>query len=216
MTAPPRRPPPAPSKSNGPKPWPMKWTVVTIGLFVVGYTAVNLYFRKAGRPYQPYQDAQDRATTARLLAAGWHKIPADTRRPAEKPATDDTPAAVTRAAAGLGPDLAPKFAEQPKLLATIEKVVAPASVARGSDYYAYFTASLTDQKTLVGELSLYRKGHEIVLIPTTEALPGKELRSRWNDSIYWVSFSTANLPQGRYQARIVAKGPAAAWSFSVR
>ncbi len=216
MTAPPRRPPPAPSKSSGSKPWPLKWIVVTIGLFVVGYTAVNLYFRKAVRPYQPYQDAQDRATTARLLAAGWHKIPVDARRPVEKPATDDTPAAVTRAAIGLGPDLAPKFAEPPKLLAAIDKVVAPTDVARGTDYRAYFTARLPTQKALVGELSLYRKGSELVFIPTTEALPGKDLMSRWSDPTYCVYFSTANLPPGRYQARIVAQGPAAAWSFTVR
>lgn len=208
MIAPPRRPPP--------KPWPMKWIVVTIGLFVVGYTAVNLYFRKAAHPYQPYQDAQDRATTARLLAAGWHKLPVETRRPAEKPATDDTPAAVTRATIGLGPDLAPKFAEPPRLLAAIERVVAPAGVARGADYSAYFTARLPSQKALVGELSLYRKGTELVFIPTTEALPGKALMSRWSDATYWVNFSTANLPPGRYQARIVAKGPAAAWSFTVK
>lgn len=208
MTAPPRRPPP--------KPWPMKWIVVTIGLFLVGYTAVNLYFRKAVRPYQPYQDAQDRATTARLLAAGWHKIPVDTRRPAEQAAIEATPAAVTRAAVGLGPDLAPKFAEPPKLLAAIEKVVAPADVVRGTDYSACFTARLTSQKALVGELSLYRKGSELVFIPTSEALPGRNLMSRWSDSTYCVNFSTASLPPGRYQARIVAQGPAAAWSFTVR
>ncbi len=194
----------------------MKWIVAVIVVFAAGYTAVNLYYRKPGRAYRPYQDAQDRATTARLLAAGWHKIPVDTRRPAEKPATDDTPAAVTRAAVGLGPDLAPNFAEPPKLLAAVEKVVAPADVVRGTDYSAYFTASLPSQKALVGELSLYRKGNELVLIPTTEALPGKALMSRWSDSTYCVNFSTANLPQGRYQARIVAKGQAAAWSFTVR
>lgn len=194
----------------------MKWIVVVILLFVTGYTVVNLYFRKAGRPYRPYQDAQDRATIARLLAAGWQKTPVDARRPTEKPATDDAPAAVTRAAVGLGADLETKFAEPPKLLATIDRVVAPASVAHGADYSAYFTATLLNQKAPVGELALYRKGNELVLIPTTEALPGKDLISRWSDSTYCASFSTASLPPGRYQARIVAKGPAAAWGFTVR
>lgn len=194
----------------------MKWVVAAIVLFVAGYTGVNLYFRKPGRPYRPYQDAQDRATTARLLAGGWQKLPVDSRRPIEKPAVDDTPAAVTRAAVGLGPDLTAKFAEQPRLLATIDKVIAPADVARGTDYTAYFTASLPDQKTQIGELALYRKGNELVLIPTLEALPGKELMSRWSDSTYCVNFPTTTLPPGRYQARLVAKGPAAAWSFTVK
>jgi len=40
----------------------MKWVVVAIVVFVAGYTVVNLLFRKPGRAYRPYQDAQDRAT----------------------------------------------------------------------------------------------------------------------------------------------------------
>ena len=208
MTALPPRPPP--------KPWPMKWIVLVIVVFIAGYTLVNLYFRKPGRAYRPYQDAQDRATTARLLAAGWQKMPVDTRRPVEIPAADDTPAAITRGAAGLGPDLEAKFAEKPKLLASIDRVVAPEGVAHGHDYNAYFKASQLDLKTQVGDLALYRKGRELVLIPSLEPLPGNELKSRWNDSTYWVNFSTANLPPGRYQARIVAQGPATTWSFSVR
>jgi len=199
-----------------PKPWPMKWVVVTIVVFVAGYTVVNLLFRKPGRAYRPYQDANDRATTARLLAAGWQKMPVDARRPVEKPSADDVPAAVTRAAVGLGPDLTPDFAEQPKLLTTIDSVVAPGNVTHGVDYNAYFTASISSQKAQVGDLALYRKGNELVLIPSTEPLPGKELMSRWSDSTYCVNFSTANLPPGRYQVRIVAQGPALAWSFTVR
>lgn len=199
-----------------PKPWSMKWIVAAIVLFVVGYTAVNLWFRKPGKAYRPYQDAQDRATVARLLAAGWHKIPVDTRRPVEQAATDAAPAAITRDFLGLGSDLTDKFAEPPKLLATIDRVVAPAVVAPGADYSLYFTASLTDLKAQAGELSLYRQGNELVLIPTAEVLPGQGLMSRWNDSTYSATFSTAQLPPGRYTARIVARGPAAMWSFMVR
>ena len=203
--------PPRPS----PKPWSMKWIVLAIVAFMVIYTAVNIYYRKPGQAYRPYQDAQDRATTARLLAAGWQKIPLDSRRPIEKPATD-APVTVTRAAIGLGPDLETKFAEKPKLLTSIDRVIAPASVGHGDDYNAYFTATLTDQKLQLGEVTLYRKGHELVIIPAEESLPGKNLLSRWPDSNYWISFSTANLPAGRYDVRVVAKGPAAAWSFAVR
>ena len=194
----------------------MKWIVAAIVLFVVGYTVVNLWFRKPGKAYRPYQDAQDRATVARLLAAGWHKIPVDTRRPVEKAATAEAPAAITRDFPGLGSDLTDKFAEPPKLLATIDRVVAPAVVASGADYSLYFTASLTDLKAQAGELSLYRHGNELVLIPTAENLPGPGLMSRWNDSIYSATFSTAQLPPGRYTARIVARGPAVTWSFTVR
>ena len=199
-----------------PKPWPMKWIVVAIVVFAAGYTAVNFYFRKPGKAYRPYQDAQDRATTARLLAAGWHKLPVDSRRPVEKPSVDDTPAAVTRGAVGLGLDLTPNFAEPPKLVDTIDRVVAPASVPHGADYSAYFTASVPSQKAQLGDLTLYRRGNDLVLIPSTEPLPGKALMNRWSDSTYCVNFSTAQLPPGRYSVRLVAKGPAAAWSLTVK
>ena len=194
----------------------MKWIVAAIIIFVIGYTAVNFYFRKPGRAYRPYQDSQDRATTTRLLAAGWQKIAVDTRRPAEKASPEGAPATVTRDYIGVGPDLDSKFAEKPKLLATIDKVYPPDSVSHGSDYSLTFTGSLSDLKAQVGELTLYRRGNELVLIPSIEPLPGKELMSRWNDSNYSVSFPTANLPPGRYEMRIVAKGPAAVWSFTVR
>ena len=194
----------------------MKWVVLAIVVFIVGYTLVNLYFRKPGRAYRPYQDAQDRATTARLLAAGWSMLPVDSRRPVEKPALAGAAAAVTRELGGLGPDLEAKFAEPPKLLASIDKVVAPAAVARGDNYTAYFTATLPTQKAQAGDLALYRRGNELVFIPSTEPLPGQELMSRWSDSTYCVSLPTANLPPGVYSARIVAKGPAASWSFTIR
>ncbi len=194
----------------------MKWIMASILVFVVGYTLVNLYFRKPGRGFRPYEDMNSRATTSRLLAAGWHKLPVDARRPVEKPDLSDTPAAITRAAIGLGPDFAPNFAEQPKLLASIDRVVAPATVTRGGRYETYFTATLPTSKTQVGELMLFHRGREFVLIPSTELLPGKALMSRWTDPTFQVSLPTADLPPGRYQMRIVSKGPAAAWSFTIR
>lgn len=207
MSAAPRKPPP--------KPWPMKWIVVAIVVFIAGYTAVNLYFRKPGQAYRPYQDAQDRATTARLLNAGWHKLPVEFCRPVEKPAVNNA-ASVGRGAVGLGPDLTPNFAEPPKLLASIDKVIAPGAVGHGGEYSAYFTATLTSQKAQLGELSLYRKGNDLVLIATPETLPGKDLMSRWSDSTYCLTFPTTGLEPGKYQARLVAKGPAATWTFVVK
>jgi hypothetical protein len=203
-------------RKTTPKPWSMKWIILAIALFVVGYTAVNFYFRKKGPAYRPYQDAQDRATTARLLAAGWHKLPLDTRRPLEKPAVDTAPATITRELAGLGPDLESKFAEKPKLIATIDRVTAPASITRGEDYPVYFTATLSKLNTQVGDLTLYQHDRELVLIPSLETLPGKALLSRWNDSTYFISFPTSSLAPGRYTVRIVAMAPAATWTFEVR
>jgi hypothetical protein len=193
----------------------MKYIVVAILVFVVIYTWVNLRYRKPGPGYRPYQDAQDRATVARLLAAGWHKMPVELERPIEAPTFAGPPASIARDFPGLG-DLDQKFAEKPRLFASIDRVVSPASVRRGADYTVYFTASVTDLKEEMGELTLFRRDKEIVLLPTTEHLPGKDLRRRWNDSNYAATFSTADLAPGRYEARLVARGRAATWSFTVR
>jgi len=193
----------------------MKWIIAAIIAFVIIYTAVNLYYRKPGPAYRPYQDAQDRATVARLLAAGWQKLTVTTRRPIEKMSANG-PAPLHRSALGLGADFEPNFAERPKLLATIDQVSAPAEVIHEQDYTIFFTASLTDLKAQVGDTALYHKGYALVLVPTAETLPGKELRSRWPDSNYAVTFSTTTLPPGRYEIRLVAKGPALAWSFIVK
>ncbi len=194
----------------------MKWIVAAILVFAAGYTAVNFYFRKPGPAYRPYQDAQDRATTSRLLAAGWSKLPVDDRRPAEKPPAGEASAPVTRGAVGLGLDLDPNFAEKPKLPGSIDRVTAPATVSAGADYTLYFTVGLANPKAQVGDVSLYRRGHDVVLVPNLEPLPGQELMNRWKDDEHAATFSTASLPPGRYTARIVANGPCATWSFVVQ
>lgn len=194
----------------------MKWIVLAIVIFMLGYTAVNFYFRKKGPAYRPYQDAQDRATTARLLAAGWHKLPLETRRPMEKPEPDGATATIKREIAGLGPELESKFAEKPKLVATIDRASAPASVAHGSDYIFYFTVGLPNQKAQVGDLTLYQRDKELVLIASLETLPGKQLMTRWNDSNYCATFPTTNLSAGHYTIRVVSQAPAATWSFEVK
>jgi hypothetical protein len=203
-------------RKSPPKPWSMKWIILAILVFVVGYTAVNFFYRKKGPAYRPYQDAQDRATTARLLAGGWHKIPIETRRPMEKPGFDGATAAISHQIAGLGPDLESKFAEKPRLVSTIDRVTAPAVVARGSACEVYFTASISKLNAQVGDLDLYQHDRELVLIPSLENLPGKALLSRWNDSTYYISFSTADLAPGKYTMRIAAMAPAATWTFEIR
>ena len=198
-----------------PKPWPMKWVVAAILVFIVAYTFVNLFYRKPGKPHEPSAEMNSRATVARLLAAGWQRVPVALRRPAEKPAVE-TAAGIGRGGPGLGLELDDIFAERPRLLASIDRVIAPALVARGAEYAIYYTASLADQRYELADVTLYRKGSVLVLISSTEPLPGHDLLSRWKDSIYWVGFPTQSLPPGRYRVRLVAHGPAAMWSFDVR
>lgn len=193
----------------------MKWIVLAIVVFVVGYTLVNIYFRKPGRAFRPYEDMNNRATTARLLQAGWQKLPVEIARPLNQPALGIL-AATTRGGAGLGPDLAASFAEKPVLFTSIDKVTAPDSVARGQTYSVHFVASLTDQRLQLGRIEALRRGQEIVLIPALEKLPGERLLSRWKDADYVAQVPTDRLEPGRYTVRLAATGPALQWTVNVR
>jgi hypothetical protein len=193
----------------------MKWVVLVIGVFIVGYTLVNLFYRKPGPGHLPYEESRHRVTAARLQQGGWERLPVEARRPVEKPSAAD-PAAISRGSFGLGLELDACFADRPLLLASIDNVAAPATVARGADYTAAFTASLPDQQLQVGEMQLFRHGDELVVVPNLEHLPGPQLLSRWRDANYSVSFSTQDLAPGRYKVRVVANGPAAEWTLTVK
>lgn len=197
-----------------PKPWSMKWVVLAIVIFVTGYTLVNIYYRKPGPAFRPYEDMNKRANTARLLNAGWQKLPVDLTRPANKPGFN-LAATIARAGSGLGTELEAAYPEKPRLLASIDKVNAPTEVTHGANYSVHFTASLSDQNFQVGRLEALLRGEEIVLIPVIEKLPNN-LLSRWEDADYLATLPTERLAPGRYTVRLVAKGPAAQWKLSVR
>ncbi len=193
----------------------MKWIVVAIVVFVVGYTLVNIYYRKPGRAFRPYEDMNNRATTVRLLSGGWQKVPVDVIRPTEKPKLGLT-ASVTRGANGLGAELEAAFAEKPVLLRSIDRVSAPDRVERGTDYLIHFSATLSDQRLQLGRVEALLRGQEIVLVPFLEKLPGNNLLSRWQDADYLAELETIRLAPGRYTVRFAADGPSTQWSFEVR
>lgn len=194
----------------------MKWVVLVIVISVGLYTFLTLRYRKPGPAHKPYQEAQDRALSARLQEAGWSRVPVTLRRPAESPAGASTPAAVTRDQPGLGPDLAKILPAPAYQLASADRVVAPAEIAHGAEYTATFTGNLVDLHQHVAGMTLYRRGETIVLIPDLERIGEPGLLSRWNDGQYELAFPTHALAPGRYRVRLCVRGAAPTWSFTVR
>ena len=192
----------------------MKWIVLSIALFVIGYTVVNLLYRKPGPAFRPYEDMNKRATTARLLSAGWQKLPVTFRQPTEKPGFGLN-ATVTSGAPGLGTELDAAFAQKPTLLSAITRVVASQTVARGATYGIYFNGQIADQRLQISHIEVLLRGQELVLVPVLERLPGNELLTRWNDTPYWAGVDTERLTPGRYQVRFVSQGASAEWTFEV-
>src|SRR5580692_5905944 len=69
------------------KPWPMKWIVASIQLFIPIYTYRTLHYRRPAAAFIAYRDMRDRADVIRLLKAGYQRIAIDVSRPAEDVAT---------------------------------------------------------------------------------------------------------------------------------
>ena len=80
------------------KPWPMRWIVLAILLFIVPYTYVTLEYRKPNKAFEPYADMKEQANVHRLLDAGYKRVSVR----AERPFPALSPAEITR-----GPAAAP-------------------------------------------------------------------------------------------------------------
>src|ERR1035438_10582663 len=92
-------------------PWPMRWIVLAIVLFVPVYTWLTLHYRRPGPAFRPYQDMRDRADVVRLLKAGYKRVAIDARRPSEP--IPETGVAASPAPGRPPPELRKKLLEAP-------------------------------------------------------------------------------------------------------
>src|ERR1022692_1867847 len=94
-------------------PWPMRWIVLAIVLFVPVYTWLTLHYRRPGPAFRPYQDMRDRADVVRLLKAGYKRVAIDARPPSEP--IPETGVAASPAPGSLPPELRKTLVESPLL-----------------------------------------------------------------------------------------------------
>lgn len=201
------------------RPWPMKWVVLAILVFVVGYTLVMVFFRKPGRAYRPYQDSVDRATVARLLDSGFQRFALETERPADPgrlQVLNGAPAArFATAPGGLSSELDAAILEKPLLAASYASLSAPASGSAAKPYALLFDANLSDNKRVVSGVLLYRRQQEVFIVPVFERLGG-ELQARWRESVVLARIPAGSLPAGRYQMTLVGEKNSLTWTAELR
>jgi hypothetical protein len=192
----------------------MKWIVVAILVMIVPYTYVTLRYRRPEPAFQPYQDMQNRANVARLLSAGYQRIPLPAQRPVD-PLPVGLTAAIFPAAGGLPAELRSTLVSTPLLPADITQVSAPLGVGSGEAYPFRFACTLPDQKRQLAGADLYLKGTEIIVAPDYEKLSG-ELAARSNDNVVQLSVPAGTLKPGRYHVTVIGERSSRAWSFEVR
>jgi hypothetical protein len=206
------------SVSPSKQPWPMKWVVIAIILFVVPYTFLRLYFRKPERAFRPYEDTKNRVVTNRLLSSGYQRVALEAQRPAD-PAKLNVVAFGGRASpapapGGLPASLRSALIDTPLLPVSIDEANAAAEAVAGQPYPIQFTCTIADHKTLLEGAHLYRRDGELVIVPTFEKLNGN-LLTRTTDSAVLITLPGSTLKPGRYEVTVVGARASRRWVLQV-
>jgi hypothetical protein len=197
-----------------PKPWPMKWIVISILLFVPIYTYLTLHFRRSGPAYEPWEEGHDRAMTERLLAAGYHRLTIAATRPTELLPTSARASIVT-APGGLPADLASAFVVAPLPPARVTHIVAARETSAAQPYIVDFTATLPDEKEELLDAQIYVRAGRLVLVPNFERVPvGLLVRSP--ETEVRITVPAGVLPPGHYRVMLVATHESQTWALSVK
>jgi hypothetical protein len=200
-----------PSKHK--KPWPMKWIVLSIVLFIPIYTYLTLHFRKKGPMFNPYQDMRDQADVVRLLKAGYQRVTVDASRPAEESIMAGDP--TTRAQGGLPAELKSTLIESPLLPLEIDSVSASPTAVAAIEYQIALTYTLADNKRQLSGAHLYERDNEIVIIADFERLGGG-LLARTRDGAALITVPPGSIKPGTYRVTLVGERESRTWNLRVR
>jgi hypothetical protein len=202
---------PAPKKAR--KPWPMKWIVLAIAVFIPVYTYLTLHYRRPGPAYRPYQDMRDRADVIRLLKAGYQRIGIDAARPADPVGPGG--GGSLPAPGGLPDELRKTLVESPLLPLEIGSVSASPTASAGIDYPIALTYTIPDNKRQLSGAFLYVREGEIVIVADFERLGGGLLaRTREGEALLTVP--PGSLKPGSYRVTLVGERASRTWSLRVR
>ena len=195
------------------KPWPMKWIVLAILIFIPIYTYLTLHYRRPGPEFRPYQDMRDRADVIRLLKAGYHRVSIDASRPAE--AASSSGAVTMPAPGGLPEELKKTLVESPLLPMEINTVSAAPTAVSGIDYPIALTYTLPDNKRQLSGAHLYEREGEIVIVADFERLDGG-LLARTRDGTALLEVPPGSLKPGTYRVVLVGERASKQWTLNVR
>jgi hypothetical protein len=195
------------------RPWPMKWVVLAIILFLVPYTFITLKFRKPNPPFQPYEDMKKRANVVRLLEAGYQRIPLPAQRPSDP--SGARPITTSTAPGGLPSELRSALVEDLLLPAEIVNVAAATSGTATAPYLVRFSCTLPDDKRQLAGADLYAKGDQLVIAPVFERLSGA-LATRTRDNVVLVTVPAGALKPGQYRVTLAAQRTSRSWPLQLK
>lgn len=196
------------------QPWPLKWIAVAILLIIVPYTILTLRYRKPGPAFQPYEDMKNRTNVARLLSAGYQRIPLPAHRPADRSSVSGG-AAVATTGGGLPADLRSTLVEPLLLPAEILSVTAAPTAHALLPYAIELTCTLPNDKQQLGGAELYLRGNTLVIAPTFEHVGG-DLLTRTRHAIVRLTVPAGALKSGHYTVTLAAERTSRTWPLEVK
>lgn len=192
------------------RPWPIRWILLLIVLFIVPYTYLNLRYRKPGPSYRPYQDSRERESVAR---AGYARITIGAERLADAgPGEGGAASAAVRG--GLPEELRRSLIEPPLLPAEFGPVTAPASGDSSRPYPIQFECTVADDRLQLAGAVIYVRGADVVVVADFERLTGG-LAARSRHSLVRLTIPPGALAKGRHLFTLVGTSASRSWSAQV-
>ncbi len=195
-------------------PWPMRWIVLAMILFIVPYTYLTLHFRKPGLGYEPYKDAREKTNLAR---AGFRRVSLSAAQAASGRTIDENapPAPVSGSSGGLPGELRASLIEPPLLPAAIGAVSAPAALDASRLYPVRFVCRASDLGQVLSGARLYIRGGEAYLITDFERLTDG-LSARTDVETVEIDIPPGTFDPGKYRFTLVGQGGSRSWNLQVR
>jgi hypothetical protein len=181
---------------------------------IAAYTILTLRFRKDAPAFRPYEDMQKRANVARLLSAGYQRIPVTAERPADANRAAGG-AAISNATGGLPAELRSTLVMAPLLPGEILGVTAAPTATAGQPYAIQFTCTQPNTKQQLGGADLYVRGEEFVIVPRFEYLSG-EIVTRSQTVAVLITIPPGALKPGRYTATLAGEHGSKTWPLAVQ
>jgi hypothetical protein len=201
------------------KPWPLRWIVVTILVFIVPYTFITLKYRKSGKAFEPYADMKEQANVHRLLDAGYRRLSLIAERPAlPYPAatlTGGKPAKATPCTGGLPAPLGATLVEVPRLPGSYRDLVAAAEINQLLPTKIQFVCKLESDQEQLGGAEVFMRDTSVVIVPAFETING-DLHTRSRESVVLLTLPAGLLPPGPHSVTLVGARESLSWTLEVR